>query len=355
MNFYAKKALKKIVYVMAAVLLVFGSAVSSYAECVATVDGSGIQTQTLLAGQTINAGTVSLQVVGNNLEITYATIDGWELTETHLWIGSDLANMPQTRAGNPKIGNFPYNSGNIAGSTSYTVTIPLALLNFSCPSEDTNFYVAAHSALRKADGSGGYRTETGWADGDRFVQRGSWATFFAVTLSCDCGGGNGPEATCETAFAYGGNVANDFLAMDLDLDGRDDFNRWGWSNGPLSAGGYSFDIYAGAGQSDITKGTLVGTLTVIYDGSTAQVIYDLDSGFTMDEAHVYVGSEILARNVRGEFTVAPGQYPVVHDKLNGASSHIVTVEGLSGPIFVVAHAVVCSTDWPDDSGNTPNL
>ena len=42
---------------------------------------------------------------------------------------------------------------------------------------------------------------------------------------------------------------------------------WGWSNGALSEGTYYFDIFAGAGQCDRTKGALVGLLTVDYDGT----------------------------------------------------------------------------------------
>lgn len=72
-----------------------------------------------------------------------------------------------------------------------------------------------------------------------------------------------PESGTETAFAYGGEqLATCFLDLDFNSDSKSDFNRWGWTNGPLAAGSYSFDIYAGAGQCDLTKGTLVGTLNV---------------------------------------------------------------------------------------------
>jgi hypothetical protein len=75
------------------------------AQCVA-VDG-GVQTQTLFAGQTIDIGTVTMEVVDDNLEVTFQADLGWQLQETHLWVGTNLADMPQTRKGSPKIGNFP--------------------------------------------------------------------------------------------------------------------------------------------------------------------------------------------------------------------------------------------------------
>ena len=323
-------------------------AASVYAACVKT-DG-GVQVQTLYAGQTIDAGTVSVEIVGTDLVVTYNTTGGWELTETHLWVGSDIADMPQTRKGTPKIGNFPYSSGDISGQTSRTETIPLADLGFACPGDDAMFYVAAHAAVQLVDGSGNViQTETGWADGDRFVQKGMWGTFFNITLTCDCGvvpptGGG----KCETAFAYSdgtnaidGDITNSFLDIDEDGDTAGDFNRWGWSNGPVGSGTYTWAIYAGAGQSDITKGTFVGTLTVIYDGANADVTYTMNAPYYMDENHLYVGNEILPRNVNGDYTVAPGQYPTIHDDLNKATSDIYYITGLTGDIHVVAHATVC--------------
>lgn len=322
-------------------LIALNTATSVFAQCVSTNDGTGVQCQILYAGQTINAGSVCVEIVDDNLVVNYETTGGWELVETHLWVGDDLTNMPQTKQGNPKIGNFPYYSGDITGNTSNSFQVSLAVLDFYCASEDKNYFVAAHAALRKSDGSGGYQTETAWADGDRFVERGMWGTFFTSTLTCECSSG-GPTPTCETAFAYGGNYASCFLDLDLDNDGIDDFNRWGWTTGPLQAGTYAFDIYTGAGQCDLSKGTLVGTLTVVYDGSKADITYTMNSGFTMDETHLYVGNEILARDVNGDYTVAPGQYPFINDELKGVTQYTCIVNNLSGDIYIVAHAVVCS-------------
>ncbi|MGA1824192.1 MAG: hypothetical protein ACMUIP_05955 [bacterium] len=106
-------------------LTVLSMSSSVFAQCVSTIDGSGVQCQALLAGQTIDAGLVCVEVVGTDLVVTYDTANGWELVETHLWVGDSLADMPQTKQGNPKIGNFPYNSGDITGATSYNVSISL--------------------------------------------------------------------------------------------------------------------------------------------------------------------------------------------------------------------------------------
>ncbi len=328
---------KPLILSLATLSIAFLTVGTAQAQCVATADGSSVQCQALLAGQTVDAGTVCVEVGDENLVITYATANGWELVETHTWVGDSLSKMPQTKKGNPIPGNFPYKSGDISGATSYVVTIPLAILNFVCPTDDKMYYVAAHAALRKLTSTGGYQTETGWADGDRFVEQGNWGTFFTITLTCECGGGEG-ETECETAFAFDANGAC-FLDLDLNNDGKQDFNRWGWSIGPLSEGTYVYDVYAGAGQCDITKGMVVGTAYVTYESGKATVIIDTVSPYFMDEAHLYVGNDILPVN-GGEYTVAPGQYPYILD-LTEATTATFAVEGLTGEVYVVLHAVTC--------------
>jgi hypothetical protein len=238
-------------------------------------------------------------------------------------------------------------SGDITGATSYEFSIPLADLGFSCPGDDMNFLVAAHAALRRANGDGTYQTETGWSDGARITERGNWATLSTITLTCDCGGtGSTGGGNCETAFARAATPVNTcFLDLDEDGDGTRDFSRWGWTNGPLSYGTYTYDIYAGAGQCDINKGTLVGTLTTVYDGPTATVTYDIAAPYNLKESHLYVGSDVLPINGNGFNTVAPGQYPQLHEGLDGASSDDYVFDGLSGEVYIVAHATVCG--FPD--------
>ena len=157
-----------------------------------------------------------------------------------------------------------------------------------------------------------------------------------------------PESLdCETAFAYGGNYATCFRTIDVEPPiGKRDFSRWGWTNGPLDGGTYYFEIYAGAGQCDLWRGTLVGELTVDYDDVTGDVtvIYYIDSGWELYEAHVFVGCDILPMK-NGKYTVAPGQYGNTHEYMEGVSSDtfMVNVTCTNG-IYVVAHAVVCEVE-----------
>lgn len=309
--------------------------------------GSNISTQTLYAGQTINAGTVTYDDIdtdndGTNdaLQICYNTTNGWELTEAHFFIGSALADMPTTKSGNPQIGLFPYKSGDITGRTSYCFTIPFTVLGFSCPGPE-DYFVAAHAALRKPLSGGGYQTETGWGNGQRLVQRGNWAMYNTIFITCDPT--TPAQATTETAFAFDGDQSGCFQNFSEFISNE---NRWGWTNGPLVAGQYTFPIYAGAGQCDISKGTLVGNLSVNYIGSSATVTYTLSGSnpatglpYSLEEVHLYVGSELFPRNKQGELTIAPGQYPKKASDLSG-QTYTFTVSSLSGSVYVIAHAVV---------------
>lgn len=337
-------------YLIALAVLTLLPIQQAAAQCVATADGTGIKVVDLIAGQNQLAGTIAIEVVGNNLVVTYNTTGCWELVEAHLWVGSSLADMPQTNKGNPKVGNFPYQSGDITGQTEYNFNVSLNLLNFSCDeddeSDDTTYFVAAHAAVRCADGTGGYTGETAWGDGRRFVDKGNWGTYSTITLTCDCNGTGGPGEDCETAFAYNGDDPGTcFLQIDLDGDGEGDFNRWGWTIGPLAESDETryYDIYAGAGQCDITKGTRVGKLMVSYFDGVASVVYmlDLDNEWLITEVHTYVGNNILPQK-SGNYTVAPGQYPHQAKSASGIKTTVAyVVEDLSGDIYVVAHAVVC--------------
>jgi hypothetical protein len=119
-------------------------------------------------------------------------------------------------------------------------------------------------------------------------------------ISCVCCWGD------ETAWAYGGDDANE------NWDFVDNLN-WGWTNGPLSEDSYEWDLYAGAGQNDLSKGEVVGTVYVDYVDGCVTVRYEVDEGYYLGETHLWVGNDVLPTVSRGrggsQYTNAPGQFP----------------------------------------------
>ena len=74
---------------------------------VSSVNGTaGTDCMDLMAGQHTQAGSVCYSVNGTDLNVTFSTTGDWQLEEAHAWVGCDAEGYPQTRNGNPKIGNL---------------------------------------------------------------------------------------------------------------------------------------------------------------------------------------------------------------------------------------------------------
>ncbi len=147
-----------------------------------------------------------------------------------------------------------------------------------------------------------------------------------------------PVKTCETAFAFAGGRARRFLEFQIpELNP----GSWGYTNGPFDNGIHELEIRAAPGPYEPDRQILVGMLYVFYHANIATVVYEMDSNYTMEEVHLYVGSEPLPRDAQGNITVDPMRFPYTADELGGLRDHMFVVYNLSGPIHVVAHAVVC--------------
>lgn len=301
----------------------------------------------LLAGQTILAGSVCTEVVQDTVKITYTATGGWTLQGTHLWVDTTFATLPRNRAGNPQLGLFPYGNTLPAGTTVSTVAIPLSRFGLTAGMEvcaPVTINLVAHAVVSRPKADGSLQTETAYGAGTRLVERGNWATWFSRVLECIKDPPPPPVVNLidETAFAMKeSSLSTCFIGSPLLTT-----QRWGWSNGPLAEGTYRFDIWAGAGQCDLTKGTKVGTLEFVYAAGTARVSFAMHPGFAMSATHLYVGSQPLPYTIDRRtgalaYTVAPGQYGNQH-ALTAASSDSYVLTGLSGSVYMVAHAVVSS-------------
>jgi hypothetical protein len=292
----------------------------------------------LIANQTINAGTVCASISGDNLKVEFNAANGWTMSDARLWAGLNLADVPQDANGDPLISQMPYKSGALANVTYYSFLVPLSAFGLSheASCDPTKIFLVAKAAMLKD-----YKFAIAWG-GD--TKLGTWALYFDETLTCKKEEPP-PLESCETAFAYGVGDASCFIGMS---SGRNTISRWGWTNGPLAEGSYWFDIYAAAGQCDLSKGTNVGTLTVHYQGGTAQVCYNEFQGVTLSETHLYVGNDPLPLDKKGYPTVAPGQYPY-----SGSPDGCYQISGLSGEIYVVAHAEACGSAKPYDPTHLP--
>ena len=135
-------------------------------------------TVTLVAGQSIDAGTVAVTNDANFIYVTYTTANGYLLTQTHLFVGN-CALLPVNGAGNPMPGQFPYatNHNNV---TTFTYQVPIsALAGGSCGC------IAAHAVVVKLNAAGSViDQQTGWGNGVRINPNGgNWGMKFDY---CSC-------------------------------------------------------------------------------------------------------------------------------------------------------------------------
>jgi hypothetical protein len=130
------------------------------------------KTVNLIAGQNHIAGTVTMDVEGDNLIITYTTNSDWAIDATHLEITNCAEDgFPTTGSNNPKIGNFEYSSTHEDAVTEVTY-----IINLNDVTDE--FCFAAHAEVN------GSSAETAWAEGEGFGGN-SWAMYVEADLT-DC-------------------------------------------------------------------------------------------------------------------------------------------------------------------------
>ncbi len=140
-------------------------------ECPATV-------VSLIAGQYMDAGSVTVTNDYSYIYVTYTTTGNWVLTQTHLYVGA-CELIPVNNSGNPRIGHFPYSSAH-ANLTTYTYQVPISAL-YGCGC------IAAHAVVKQLDGNGNtIQTQTAWGNGTQITPGGSWAMKFSY---CNCNAG----------------------------------------------------------------------------------------------------------------------------------------------------------------------
>ena len=123
-------------------------------------------------GDQIDVGDLSVSYDGSNLNIVFTTVDGWEMDETHLYVGAAAPTKSSP-------GKFPYKHEELGWVTSDSYSIALA---------PGDYYIAAQAEVRlwlyydEILQENVYRYESLWAEGSRFGKGTNWAMCFQVTI-----------------------------------------------------------------------------------------------------------------------------------------------------------------------------
>ena len=148
---------------------------------------SAVEPHDLVAGGDQVVGSVTVTNDTMNIFVTFTTIDGWNMTETHLHIANESVDgIPQTKKGNPRPGQFDYSEEHEPCVDVYTYVIPLNGLS-------GEVYIAAHAVVQKpiVDDEGTpilddednptYIEESAWGNDQDFTGR-NWAMYSTYTL-----------------------------------------------------------------------------------------------------------------------------------------------------------------------------
>ncbi len=170
-----------------------------------------------------------------------------------------------------------------------------------------------------------------------------------------------PQA-CETAFAKFENIetSDSDLEIGYVLTNKSSDNpegypmlsitaKWGWAGNIKDDGTYTYDIWAAAGKNDTSKGYLVGDLSVTKDGNSVNVTYSMDSGYVMDELHLFAMDTKPTGTANGQFKYGDSASSGVFENLNGGEETQFTLnfdltDNDGDGIWFIAHSVVCDDD-----------
>lgn len=137
-----------------------------------------------IAGQSIDIGRVEVYNDATNLYITLIIEDpNWEVTISHVAVATNLASIPQTSNGNPKIGQFAY-------TDLLSYTIPLSTVLPEGAKAGDTLYIAVHAVVIGVGGIYLGQVQTAWGEACEHTgtlggvfSGNSWATYILYTVT----------------------------------------------------------------------------------------------------------------------------------------------------------------------------
>jgi len=301
---------------------------------------------TLTSGYKV--GHIYMWEDATNLYIKYA-MDELDASGYHWWlyecqadVAINYAGLPQNGQGKLIPGQFTYKwePSPVQYVAEYTFTIPIGDWQTG-----TTIAVGAHCSVRPPDANGDpdlARTETGW--GGDLVQLGSgWGFWFEYTYGEPTPG----EWHEETSWA--GNASNWKLwqfsgknwALYLKYENPDPYQHYDLVGA----------MYVGNPKNGAhTGGTVTVSRDTIDGNEYLSVTYDTDGDWDLYECHVHVATSLegIPQNKGnpppGQFTYNSGAFDPYEDSYTFLVPYDPTWG--NGPIYVAAHSVVGTYNWP---------
>lgn len=185
----------------------------------------------IIAGQNEDVGDISIAFTYDNIFVKYTTIPTWFLTQVHVMVVDDPADIP-TNGGGAAPGQFDYKA-EFAATNTYTVTVPMRDEWRDCEF----LYMAAHCAVEQWVNDSLWQTQTGWGDGEPLPGR-NWGMYFQFRNWKSL---NLPPGVISSRFTAitGGDVPSQFELANVPAD----YDIWSgtWSSFCLDHGIYIYN------------------------------------------------------------------------------------------------------------------
>ncbi|MFH1031868.1 MAG: hypothetical protein V1767_04845 [Chloroflexota bacterium] len=125
--------------ILTLVLMLIAAVISAAAINPTAAQMTLVDAKMQLGKQDIETGSLTAVLEGDNLKVTYNTINGWTINDTHLYIGSSAPNVSL-------LGAFPFKHEGLNGVTSDNYVVSLS--EFGLTGGDTVF-IAAEASVQK--------------------------------------------------------------------------------------------------------------------------------------------------------------------------------------------------------------
>lgn len=114
----------------------------------------------ITAGRNEVVGRMGVLNDGEYLYVNYSIYEPWYMSESHLAIGENLADIPRNKPGIPIPGQFAYSDVHNPYVSNYSYAIPLSEVGVEL---GETIYFAAHAVVKKLNDNGQViQSETAW-------------------------------------------------------------------------------------------------------------------------------------------------------------------------------------------------
>jgi len=335
----------------------------SYSDCYSLMSHVTSGSTSTLSDFSVGQVCFAMDDSQDNLEVRYSLSEEWSLVAAHAWIGATLMDLPTLQDRTPDLARFLHQETFGQQSQSWKETLPLFRKEQCAASTGGSFDIVAvaHALVGAKCQNGTCVTATvpgteqhAYAEETLLQRRGNWFYYVDMTVDCHCGDGSWktsmppvmtPTTTTTSAPTDAPSQHPSYVPTTAPTKQINVTNTCIYT--PDGVGEYCLLLFA----PDAWETNAGSVCLTIVDGVLA-VIYDINSYWSLAEANIWVGSDVLDVPVKNDGEPDVSAFPYFSDWSQEGKSTFVKVVNLDGmtqeqcktkgayDIFIVAHGLV---------------